>query len=120
MKAQLKLPAAVLQRADARAGRDRLHGDTAPRLREIVCDVLDTDGAAVAFALPSPSIWPLPLYELALLTAHELREHNSRTTVRIVTPETHALELFGPAARGAVCPTLASLGVDLSTRGATA
>ncbi|MGH2944489.1 MAG: FAD-dependent oxidoreductase, partial [Solirubrobacteraceae bacterium] len=48
--------------------------DAATDLRELVGDVLARDTANVAFALPFPSSWPLPLYELALLTAHELRE----------------------------------------------
>lgn len=89
------------------------HADASPDLRALVMDVLTHDLASVAFALPSPCSWPLPLYELALLTAHELREHGSDATVRIVTPEEHALGLFGPAAATAVEPTLAAFGIEL-------
>lgn len=89
--------------------------DVAPRLRAVIAALLARDTASVAFALPSPSSWPLPLYELALLAAHELREHGSSATVRIVTPEEHPLGLFGDAARDAVQPLLDALGVEVLT-----
>jgi sulfide:quinone oxidoreductase len=89
--------------------------DATPRLRAIIRDVLARNSASVAFALPAPSSWPLPLYELALLTAHELREHGSSATVRIVTPEEHPLGLFGSAARDALGPLLAALGIEVLT-----
>lgn len=87
----------------------------APGLGELVGGDLRRDASSVAFALPSPSIWPLPLYELALLTANELREHGSDAAVRLVTPEEYALELFGPAARDAIEPMLDALGIELVT-----
>lgn len=88
--------------------------DAPARLRALVAGVR-TAGAdtAIAFALPWPSSWSLPLYELALLTAHELREHGAAARVRIVTPEEHALALLGPAARDAVMPLLDALGIEL-------
>ncbi len=85
----------------------------AGRLRALVADLCARGDASVAFVLPAPSIWPLPLYELALLTAHELREHGSRARVTIVTPEQSALELFGSAASEAIEPMLELLGVEL-------
>ncbi len=85
-------------------------------LRALVADLVVRDSPRIAFALPSPSSWPLPLYELAVLTAQELREHGSKATVRIVTPEACALELFGPAARDALEPTLQTLGIELVAR----
>jgi len=90
-------------------------GEAAPELRELVAGIRAHAGMGVAFALPSPSSWPLPLYELALLTAHELREFGSDAAVRIVTPEEHPLGLFGAAARGAVEPILDALGIELIT-----
>jgi len=90
------------------------NSDAASQLRGIVAEARDGD-VTIAFTLPSPSIWPLPLYELALLTAAELREHGSRAAVRMVTPEEQPLELFGPAARDAIAPTLDALGIDLIT-----
>jgi sulfide:quinone oxidoreductase len=91
-------------------------GDAASELRAVVADVLVRPEASIAFTLPSPSIWPLPLYELALMTAHELREHGSGATLRIVTPEDDPLGVFGPAARDAVLPMLEALGIELIVR----
>ena len=82
-------------------------------LRALLTETRSAEHADVAFALPWPSSWSLPLYELALLTAHELREHGSPARVRIVTPEEHALELLGPAARHAVLPMLEALDIEL-------
>jgi sulfide:quinone oxidoreductase len=93
-----------------------MRDNAAAGLRALIADVLTRDPASIAFALPSPSSWPLPLYELALLTAHELREHGSQATVRIVTPEQHSLELFGPAACDAVMPMLDAFGIELTVR----
>ena len=90
--------------------------DASQKLRAIAADVLVREQASIAFALPSPSIWPLPLYELALLTAHELREHGSEAAVRIVTPEQHPLELFGSAAYDAIGPLLDTLGIEVVLR----
>jgi len=88
----------------------------AATLHQIVAESVMPEPASIAFALPSPSIWPLPLYELALLTAQELREYGSTAAVRIVTPEQYPLELFGPAARDAVTPMLEALGIELVAR----
>jgi sulfide:quinone oxidoreductase len=83
------------------------------RLRAMIADVAARENASIAFALPFPSCWPLPLYELALLTAHELREQGSDATISLVTPEQEPLALFGPAAAGAIRPLLETLGIDL-------
>ncbi len=57
-------------------------------------------------------MWPLPLYELALMTAGHLHEHgHGDVPVTLVTPEEEPLELFGPAAADAIRPLLASRGV---------
>jgi sulfide:quinone oxidoreductase len=87
--------------------------DAAADLGELVGEVLERGAAGIAFAVPYPSAWSLPLYELALLTAHELREHRSPAVVRIVTPELQPLELFGPAAREALGPTLEALEIEV-------
>lgn len=84
------------------------------RLREQVA-VLEPRGDGIVFALPSPSSWPLPLYELALMTAQALRERGGAAAVRIVTPEVVPLELFGPAASAAIAPLLDGLGVEVRT-----
>ena len=90
--------------------------DAAADLRALVAEVVaQEEPGSIVFTLPSPSVWPLPLYELALLTAHELREHGSSASVRIVTPERRPLELFGAAAADAVMPLLSALEIELMT-----
>jgi sulfide:quinone oxidoreductase len=70
----------------------------------------------VAFALPSESGWPLPLYELALLTAsHLAAEGVDGVELMIVTPEKAPLELFGPAASEPIGRLLARKGVGIFT-----
>lgn len=56
----------------------------------------------LAFAVPPGTSWPLPLYELALLTAWRLQKDSVDTvTLTFVTPEEDPLDVFGtePAAR---------------------
>jgi sulfide:quinone oxidoreductase len=82
-------------------------------LRALLTELRTAAQVDLAFALPWPSSWSLPLYELALQAAYELREHGSPSRVRIVTPEEHALELLGSAARDAIVPLLEALDIDL-------
>jgi hypothetical protein len=86
----------------------------------LLCGLLDelVDGHArsVALALPSERMWPLPIYELALLTAGNLREHGAdAVTVWLVTPEEEPLELVGPAAARALLPMLEARDIRLRT-----
>lgn len=70
----------------------------------------------VAFVLPGGAGWPLPLYELALMTANWLaREGNTDAVLTLVTPEGSPLELFGPQASEAVGNILAEQGVRVLT-----
>ena len=67
----------------------------------------------VAFVAPAGVTWTLPLYELALLTAREIDEHELSASVTIVTPEREALEVFGLEMSSAVSSLLRNRGVDL-------
>jgi sulfide:quinone oxidoreductase len=70
----------------------------------------------VAFALPGGVTWPLPLYELALLTADHLsREGNTRAKLTFVTPESVPLALLGTEGSEAVGALLAERRIDLVT-----
>jgi sulfide:quinone oxidoreductase len=82
-------------------------------LREVVDELVEGDASSIAFALPSERAWPLPLYELALLTAAELREHGRDAPIRIVTPEEEPLALFGPETGAALRPLLEARGIEL-------
>ena len=70
----------------------------------------------VAFAVPSASSWPLPLYELTLMTAAHVAERGLRkVALTLVTPEARPLEMFGADASGAVGELLESRGVTVLT-----
>jgi sulfide:quinone oxidoreductase len=70
----------------------------------------------IAFAVPAGASWPLPLYELALLTAEDLTDRGTRgVEVVIVTPEERPLALFGNEASNAIQELLELRGVQLET-----
>ena len=75
----------------------RGRGDVAT-LRGVVDDLLTGSARSIALTLPAERTWPLPIYELALLTAGALRQQARDADVWLVTPEEEPLELFGPAA----------------------
>jgi sulfide:quinone oxidoreductase len=86
---------------------------------QAVRELLAAQPRRIAFAAPAGATWPLPLYELALLSAAELRGRGAPTEVVLVTPEAAPLALFGPAASEFVADLLADHGIEVVT-GATA
>lgn len=74
------------------------------------------DVHSVAFVIPWGSVWPLPAYELALLTASHARTSDAgEIALTLVTPEGEPLELFGAPAITAVRSLLQEYGVRLRT-----
>lgn len=70
----------------------------------------------IVFAVHGGHSWPLPLYELALLTAVFVEARQiPDVTLGVVTPEDTPLALFGPAAGAALVEQLEAHGVALST-----
>ena len=69
----------------------------------------------VAFVVAPGVSWPLPLYELALMTAERADEMCARVELTLVTPETSALELFGPDTARAVGGLLDAAAITLRT-----
>jgi sulfide:quinone oxidoreductase len=69
--------------------------------------------ARVVFTVPAGSGWTLPLYELALLAAHELPPGPD---LLIVTPEPRPLDVFGPVASDALARLLDRAGVEFMGR----
>ena len=87
---------------DEEAFAELLHDARAGRVERLV------------FALPAGSSWPLPLYELALLTAVHLAEAGaSRVKLTVVTTEERPLQLFGITASEAVADLLELHGITL-------
>ena len=64
------------------------------------------------FAVPAAATWPLPLYELAFLTAEYLAQHLTRgVEIVLLTPEERPLALFGPEASEAIGKLLETRGI---------
>jgi sulfide:quinone oxidoreductase len=108
-------PGAIAHEALPGAVTFRGRGDV-PDVERVLADLVEGRARSVALVLPAEGTWPLPVYELAAMTASHLRQHDSRARVMLVTPELEPLELFGPAARAAVVPMLQMLGVELHTQ----
>jgi sulfide:quinone oxidoreductase len=73
----------------------------------------------IAFVVPAGASWPLPVYELAILTGEYLAAHGTRgVEIVVVTPEDHPLGLFGPTASEAVSELLEVRGIKLETSAA--
>jgi sulfide:quinone oxidoreductase len=68
----------------------------------------------VAFVVPPRGGWPLPLYELALMTARQVSGMGiDDAELTLVTPEAAPLSLFGPRASTAVAAELERAGVEV-------
>jgi sulfide:quinone oxidoreductase len=86
----------------------------AEALRKLLADAAAGIIDRVTFAVPSGASWPLPLYELALLTRSYLVDEGAvDVTVGIVTPEDSPLALFSHAASDAVAELLEARGIEL-------
>ena len=70
----------------------------------------------LAIVVPPGAVWPLPAYELALMTAGQATAMgHDDVSVTVVTPERRALSLFGDEASAAVTDELRAAGVELKT-----
>lgn len=70
---------------------------------------------SVAFVAPERMAWPLPLYELALLTASRAWSMGVKLRTTVVTPEDRPLELFGAAVSHGVLELLHAADIDVHT-----
>jgi sulfide:quinone oxidoreductase len=93
---------------------DAEHDPTA--LSGIVADIEEGYSRSVAFVVPPGVSWSLPAYELALLTARDVRAMGvDDAMITLVTPEEAPLGVFGRAASEAVAGLLAEAGVTVET-----
>jgi sulfide:quinone oxidoreductase len=70
---------------------------------------------SVAFVLPDGPVYPLPIYELAMMTAERARRAGARAELVFVTPEPAPLAVFGGTAGAIVGGRLAAAGVEIYT-----
>ena len=66
----------------------------------------------LAFVAPGRMAWPLPLYELAMMTAGRAYDMQIELETTIVTPEDSPLAIFGSAASEAVVDLLTAANVE--------
>ena len=80
----------------------------------IVQDVEGGYSRRLAFIQPVGPVWPLPLYELALMTAERADSMDIRDLeLVLVTPEPRPLAVFGTAVSDAVTSRLARAGIKV-------
>ena len=88
----------------------------AARMDEILHGIIqDVEGGyikSLAFVAPGRMAWPLPLYELALMTAGRAYDMNMDVAITLVTPEDGPLAIFGQNVSGAVAELLARSNVQ--------
>jgi sulfide:quinone oxidoreductase len=90
---------------DDRALDEQLHG--------LVQDVEEGYVKSLAFIVPGRRAWPLPIYELALMTAARAADMNVELAITLLTPEQTPLEVFGAGASQGVAALLDQAGVQL-------
>ncbi|MDA0179169.1 FAD-dependent oxidoreductase [Solirubrobacter phytolaccae] len=79
-------------------------------------DVEEGYSKRLAIVIPPGAVWPLPAYELAIMTAGEAREQgHDDVRITVVTPERTPLSIFGPDVSTAVAEELERAGVQLIT-----
>jgi sulfide:quinone oxidoreductase len=88
---------------DDRSGPDHLGG--------LLRDVEQGYVKRLAFVVPPGPTWPLPAYELALMTGRLAADAQTGAQMTLVSPEVAPLRLFGRAASDAVTDELEAAGI---------
>jgi sulfide:quinone oxidoreductase len=80
-------------------------------LHGLIQDVEGGYAHRVAFIVPGRMGWPLPVYELALMTAGRAHDMNIELSVTVATPEDAPLAIFGVGASDAIRQLLEENGI---------
>jgi sulfide:quinone oxidoreductase len=86
--------------------------DLAQTMHGLIQDVEGGYVHKLAFIAPGRMAWPLPLYELALMTAGRAYDMGIELRTTIVTPEDSPLAIFGSSASSTVAELLARANVE--------
>ena len=82
----------------------------------IVQDIEGGYTRRLSFVQPVGPVWPLPLYELALMTAERAESMDIRDlALSLVTPEPRPLAVFGTGVGDVVADRLAKAGIEVYT-----
>ena len=110
---------ALLLAVGGRARPTNPHMDvfTSPQGEKAYADILQELEAGkltdLAFVVPEGPSWPLPLYELALMTARRANDRDQRLRISLITPDARPLAVFGAQASTVVSRLLSGAGVTL-------
>ena len=89
-------------------------GPDAPHVRLLLQQLRDARCTNVGFVKPAGAGWPVPLYDLALMTAADCAAHGLHAvTLSLITPEDEPLGIFGSTAGAAVAELLDDRGVEV-------
>jgi sulfide:quinone oxidoreductase len=89
-------------------------GRDGPAFRLLLHQLREGRVNKLAFVKPTGTSWPLPLYDLALMTA-AAADDRPEVELSLVSPEEEPLGMFGAPASAAVAALLAEHGVTLHT-----
>jgi sulfide:quinone oxidoreductase len=84
-------------------------------LHGLIEDVEGRYVRSLAFLIPPRIAWPLPIYELALMTAGRAYDMNLETAITVITPEDAPLAIFGAHASATVAELLSDAGIATIT-----
>src|SRR5665213_3545747 len=91
-------------------------GHDGPNYRMLLHQLREGQVNKVVFVKPAGASWPLPLYDLALMTAAQCAAHDrSEVELSLITPEEEPLGIFGHLASAAIRRLLNERGVRLHT-----
>ncbi len=85
------------------------------QLHGLVQDIEGGFVRRVAFVVPGGASWPLPIYELALMSAQRAFETSADLAVTIITPEDAPLAIFGLGASAGMTKLLDDAGITTIT-----
>jgi sulfide:quinone oxidoreductase len=86
------------------------------KIRQLLAELEAGEVTRVVFAVPSGTVWSLPIYELALMTATWLAARGlPGVELALVTPEDEPLQLFGREGSEAVRALLEQRGIAIHT-----
>lgn len=102
----------------ARAGARYEHATTidstaAGDLRTLAADVVTGRVTRLALIVPERMAWPLPLYEVALMTATLAEEHHRELALTLITAEAAPLHACGHQVHGQMTALLRQHGVEV-------
>ena len=82
---------------------------------DAILDRAERTGHRLAFIVPGGASWPLPLYEIALLSQRRAAQRRIDAKIAVVTREPAPLAVFGPGPSAAVRDLLRARGIELFT-----